>query len=64
MTNSEFNDIPDVFNVAARNLSPQGLAGPAFIERVLQPFCQARAGRTVRCAPVCLARCSWGWPAL
>lgn len=64
MTNSEFTDIPDVFNVAARHLSPKGPAGAPFIERVLQPFSQARAACPAGVGLVCATRQGSGRPLL
>lgn len=43
MTSGEFDDLEEVFTAAATQLGPPGAAGGPFIQRVLQPFAQARA---------------------
>lgn len=42
VTNSEFDDLAEAYQCAATQLGPPDAAGAAFIERVLQPFAQAR----------------------
>lgn len=54
VTNSEFADLTEVYNTAAEQLGPP--EGALLIERVLQPFAQARRRVGARALPLILRR--------